>query len=44
MKKPKTDEEAVDLIETVVEMYEDEPPKTLSLSEMSAKFKSMLDF
>ena len=43
MRKPKTDEEAVDLIETVVEMYE-EPSKTLSLSEMSAKFKSMIDF
>ena len=44
MRSPKSDEEAVDLIETVVEMYEEEPPKTLSLSEMSAKFKNLLDF
>jgi hypothetical protein len=41
--KPKTDEEAIDLIETVVELY-DEKPSTMSLSEVSNKLKSLLDF
>ena len=40
---PKDDEEAIDLIETVVELY-DEKPTTMSLSEVSNKLKSLLDF
>ena len=41
--KPKNDDEAIDLIETVVELYEDQPV-TMSLSEMSNKFKDLLNF
>lgn len=41
--KPQNDEEAIDLIETVVELY-DPRPASLSLSELSDKFKQMLDF
>lgn len=41
--KPKTDEEAIDLIETVVELY-DPKPVTISLSEMSNKLRDLLDF
>ena len=41
--KPKTDTEAIDLIETVVELYE-VPNKKMSISEVSNKLKSMLDF
>lgn len=41
--KPKSDSEAIDLIETVVELYEDKPV-TMSLSEMSNKFRDLLNF
>lgn len=41
--KPKDDSEAIDLIETVVEMYSDEPVK-VSLADMSNQFKHLLDF
>lgn len=41
--KPKTDEEAIDLIETVVNLY-DAKPTTITLTEMSNKFKDILDF
>ena len=41
--KPKNDEEAIDLIETVVELY-DEKPTTMSLSEVSNKLKDLLNF
>lgn len=41
--KPKNDNEAIDLIETVIELYEDKPV-TMSLSEMSNKFKDLLNF
>ncbi len=41
--KPATDEEAIDLIETVVDLY-DVQPTSMSLSEMSDKLKNMLDF
>lgn len=41
--KPTTDEEAIDLIETVVDLY-DVQPTSMSLSEMSDKLKNMLDF
>lgn len=41
--KPKSDEEAIDLIESVVELY-DTKPTTLTLTEMSNKFKDLLDF
>ncbi len=39
--KPKTDNEAIDLIETVVELY-NEKPIVMSLSEMSNKLKDIL--
>lgn len=43
--RPASDAEAVDLIETVVELYEvDDKPVTMSLSEMSNRLKEMLDF
>lgn len=44
--RPHSDEEAIDLIETVVELYDtkEEQPVTMSLSEMSNRFKEMLDF
>lgn len=41
--KPKTQEEAIDLIETVIDLYE-VPSKTMSISEVSSKLKNMLDF
>lgn len=41
--KPKSDEEAIDLIESVVELY-DVKPTTFTLTEMSNKFKELLDF
>lgn len=41
--KPADDAEAVDMIETIVEFYKPEPVK-MNLTEMSAKFKDMLDF
>ena len=41
--KPKNDDEAIDLRETVVELY-DEKPTTMSLSEVSSKLKNLLDF
>jgi len=41
--KPTDDAEAVDMIETIVEFYKPEPVK-MNLTEMSAKFKDMLDF
>lgn len=41
--KPKTDSEAIDLIETIVELY-DEKPVTMSLSEVSNKLKDLLNF
>lgn len=45
--RPQSESEAVDLIETVVALYDEEKeeaPVTMSLSEMSAKLKEMLDF
>jgi len=39
--KPKSNEEAIDLIETVLEFYEDSPV-TMSLTEISSKFKDIL--
>jgi hypothetical protein len=41
--KPENDEEAIDLIETVVELY-DEKPVSMSLSEVSSKLKDLLNF
>jgi hypothetical protein len=41
--KPANDEEAIAFIETIVKFYTPEPVK-MSLTEMSAKFKDMLDF
>ena len=41
--KPKSDAEAIDLIETVVELYDD-TPVTMTLSEISNKLRDMLDF
>lgn len=41
--KPHTQEEAIDLIETVVDLYE-APPKSMSISEVSSRLKNMLDF
>lgn len=41
--KPKNCDEAIDLIETVVEVYEDKPV-TMSLSEMTNKLKNILNF
>ena len=44
--KPKNDAEAIDLIETVVGLYDkqDPTPIVLSLNEVSNKLKNMLDF
>lgn len=45
--KPASDEEAVDLIETVVGLYgeeEEKEPEVITLADMSARFKAMLDF
>lgn len=41
--KPNSDEEAIDLIETVLQLYDDKPV-TMSLSEMSDRLKNILDF
>lgn len=41
--KPKNDAEAIDFIETVVNMYDDKPV-VMTLEEMSNKFKSLLNF
>ena len=41
--KPKNDDEAIDLIETVVELY-DEKPVTMSLTEVSSKLRDLLNF
>lgn len=41
--RPKNIDEAIDLIETVVQTYEDKPV-TMSLSEISNKFKDLLNF
>ena len=41
--KPKNDSDAIDLIETVVELYDD-TPVSMTLSEISDKLKNMLDF
>lgn len=41
--KPKNDSDAIDLIETVVELYDDTPVR-MTLSEISDKLKNMLDF
>lgn len=41
--KPASDDEAIDLIETVVELYEPEPVK-VTISDLSEQFKKMLDF
>lgn len=40
--KPKSDDEAIELIETVVALYDDEPV-CLTLSEMADKFKQLLN-
>lgn len=41
--KPSSDEEAVDLIETVIELYNEQPIK-LKFSDISEQFKNLLDF
>lgn len=41
--KPKNTDEALDLIETVIEMY-DTKPVCMSLSELSDKLKDILGF
>ena len=41
--KPKNDAEAIDLIETVVQLYDDSPVK-MSLTEVSNKLKNLLNF
>lgn len=41
--RPKDDAEALDLIETVVELYKP-VPTTMSLTEISQKLKDVLDF
>lgn len=41
--KPKNDAEAIDLIETVVQLYDDSPVK-MSLAEVSNKLKNLLNF
>lgn len=41
--KPKNDAEAIDLIETVVQLYNDSPVK-MSLAEVSNKLKNLLNF
>lgn len=43
--KPSNDEEAIDLIETIVELYDEkEEPITLSLAEVSTRLKDILNF
>ena len=43
--KPKNDNEAVDLIETIVELYDEkQEPITMSLTEVSSKLKDLLNF
>lgn len=41
MTKPQTDAEAIDLIETVVELYEPTPTH-LTMSDMTSMFKELL--
>ena len=41
--KPKNDAGAIDLIETVVQLYDDSPVK-MSLAEVSNKLKNLLNF
>ena len=41
--KPKNDAEAIDLIETVVQLYDDSPVK-MSSAEVSNKLKNLLNF
>ena len=41
--KPKNDAEAIDLIETVMQLYDDSPVK-MSLAEVSNKLKNLLNF
>ena len=41
--KPKNDAEAIDLIETVLQLYDDSPVK-MSLAEVSNKLKNLLNF
>lgn len=41
--KPKNDAQAIDLIETIIQLYDD-TPKTLTLKEVSNKLKNILDF
>lgn len=41
--KPSSDNEAIDLIETVVELYTEEPKK-VTVADLSEQFKKMLDF
>lgn len=41
--KPKDDAEAIDLIETVGQLYDDSPVK-MSLAEVSNKLKNLLNF
>ena len=41
--KPSTQEEAIDLIETVVDLYE-APPATMTINEVSQRLKNMLEF
>lgn len=40
--RPKSDDDAIDLIETVVNLYDDEPV-CMSLTEMANKYKQILD-
>lgn len=42
--KPASDADAIDLIETVVDLYNSNKPTTRTLSEMSNQMKKMLDF
>lgn len=42
--KPGSDADAIDLIETVVDLYNSNKPTTRTLSEMSNQMKKMLDF
>lgn len=41
--KPKNDSHAIELIETIVQLYDDKPV-TMSLSEVSNKLKDLLNF
>lgn len=41
--KPKDDSEAIDLIETVIDLYDDKPV-SMTLGEISDQLKQMLDF